>query len=108
MAKILNGDSLISIGKFILAIVVGALALSAAYFTMEMSQNERITKVTTSLDNHIEESKETFEKLDRTLTEQRQINERTSNALTEVTVIQKALKEENGRLCKKVEDLESR
>ncbi len=106
--KIWSSESFIALSKLIIGVIVGALTLAVAYFTVEMSQNERITKVTTSLDNHIKQSKETFKDLDVTMHEQRISNERTSNALTRIVIIQEALKEEDSRICKKLDDLEKR
>jgi len=110
--KILSTDGVVSFGKLlaasIVAAFVAALTLATFYFTRESDQNERIIKVTTSLDNHIKSSDDTFQSLDKTMREQRQHNEKMSNSLTEVTAVQQILKDEDKRLCRKIEDLEKK
>lgn len=110
--KILSADGIISFGKIlaaaIIAAFVAALTLATFYFTRESDQNERIIKVTTSLDNHTQQAKETFEDLNTTMREQRQHNVKMSNSLAEVTAVQQILKEEDERLCRKIEDLEAK
>jgi len=110
--KILSTESILSFGKILAAAIVAAfvaaLTLATFYFTRESEQNERIIKVTTSLDNHMEQSKETFQNLDKTMREQRTHNVKMSNSLTEVIAVQQILREEDARLCRKIEDLEKR
>ena len=84
--------------------------LVAIYFTAEIvqyriigEQAEQLVKVTTTLDDHVEQSKETFKKLDTTISEQRAHNVKMSNAQAANSEIQKALKDEDVRICKELE-----
>lgn len=110
--KVLSVANLIGIVKWIVTAVTITITVLVFYFTRETKQTEAITKVTTTLANHVEQADKTFEKFDKTfdkfdhtMMEQHTINEKSSNALTLVTERQEQLKEENGRLADSVEKL---
>ncbi len=96
--------------------VVGIVALLiATYFVAEIvqyriigKQSEQLVKVTTSLDNHVEQAKDAFTDFDTTMREQRAHNQEMSNSQATNSQIQKSLQEEDKRICKQLEDLEDK
>ena len=100
--KILSMNMLLSVVKWIVVAVSVTATILVFYFTRESAQTEAITKVTTTLSEHVKAADKTFGEIDRTMLEQRTINERTSTALVNLTAEQRALKEENGRLSQSV------
>ena len=103
--KVLNMENLISFAKLIVGVVAAVVTVLVFYFTMEAKQSEKITQTATTLTEHLKDSKATFDKLARTLMEQRQINQSTNNTLVWVSTLQQTLKEENDRLARSVEKL---
>jgi len=106
--KFWTADRVFSVGKFVFGAIAAALAVVVFYFTMEMDQNDSITRVTTALEKHVEQADKTFDKIDMTMREQRAINQQTSNALTEISGQQRRLLDDHRKICRKVEDLEDR
>ena len=89
--------------------------LVATYFVAEIvqyriigKQSEQLVKVTTTLDDHVEQTKDAFTDFKDTMREQRTHNEKMSNAQAANAQIQKSLQEEDRRICKKIEDLEKK
>lgn len=103
MRKVLNIENLISLVKLVVAIVAGTATILVFYFTMESSQNDRITENSISLRDHVKLSERTFDKFDRTMREQRTANEAMGRTIVQVTAVQQSIKEENGRLATSIE-----
>ena len=89
--------------------------LVAIYFTAEIvqyrvigKQSEQLVKVTTTLDDHVEQTKDAFTDFKDTMREQRQHNEKMSNAQAANAQIQKSLQEEDARICRELDDLKKK
>lgn len=112
--KILNAENFLWLLRAA-AIIVGVTATTVGtllvfYFRMEKDQDTSIAETTkhltetrTILTEHVKQADKTFGGINHNLLEQRVINEKTSNALTEVSAGQRFIKEENGRLADTIE-----
>jgi hypothetical protein len=114
--KILNTENILWLLRAA-AIIIGVTATTVAtllvfYFRMEKDQDtsiaettKNLTETTTILKEHVKQADKTFGEIGRNMLEQRIINEKTSNALTEVSAVQWSIKEENGRLADSIKEL---
>ena len=68
-------------------------------------QGKELTKATTALSHHLEESKEASRELRATMREQRQINQDTSSTLIGLLAEQKTLSAKNDDMAKSLDKL---